>query len=78
MHNDPLLVISSDLVRESEAAICSPARSQSRFFSSVMDQPTAARMTPFGQEASSEHQALRVLAVTHSSSDGFPSAQQVR
>lgn len=77
VHNDPLLVISSDLVRESEAAICSPARSQSRCFSSVMDQPTAARMMPFGQGALSEHQALGVFAMTRSASGGFPSAQQV-
>lgn len=71
VHNDPVLVISSDLGRKSEPAICSPVRSQKSVFSS-MEQPTLAMMTLLGPEAfllSSEH--VRVLITTHVSSDNF-------
>lgn len=57
VHNDPLLVISSDLVREAGPAICSPARSPRFLFSFSMAQPTAARMARFGPEDLAEHQA---------------------
>lgn len=40
-HKDPVLVISSDLGRKSEPAICSPVRSQESVFSFSTEQPTA-------------------------------------
>lgn len=40
-HKDPVLVISSDLGRKSEPAICSPVRSQKSVFSFSTEQPTA-------------------------------------
>lgn len=72
MHNDPVLVISSDLGRKSEPAICSPVRSQKSFFSFLTDQLTAGKDDAVPSWSLRLSTALiRVLITTHVSSDDF-------